>query len=441
MRTGKKLYIETYGCQMNVRDTRQIVALLKAYGYEEVSHPGKADVIIINSCTVREKAAQKIVSRLGRLRKYKTKKKEIIVALGGCLAQHRGEEIIRRFPHLDLVFGTHSVANLPQLLKSIEETGERIVEISFSSGLFCYPRAPVPEEKSICAFITIMQGCNNFCSYCVVPYVRGREESRPPDDIIEEIKILVDRGVKEVTLLGQNVNSYGHTLAEHVTFPHLLSKISEIEGLERIRFTTSHPKDLSEELIDCFVHLPKLCPHIHLPFQSGSNRILRLMNRNYTREEYMEKVKMLKERCPDIAITADVMVGFPGETEEDFNDTLDLMDKIRFDNLFSFKYSKREGTYAANLLDDVPETVKARRLWLLQKRQETYTWEKHRALIGKREEVLVEGLSKNSPQELMGRTGTNKIVNFPGRENLLGEIVPVTITGAFLHSLRGEIIE
>jgi len=438
---AKGLYIETYGCQMNVRDSRQIVALLKQWGYVEVDDPKAADVIVLNTCTVREKAAQKVMSRLGRLSHLKKKKRSLIIVMGGCLAQHRGGELLRRVPHLDLVLGTHQMRRLPEFLAWVQEKGERLVEISFASGLYCYPEAPLPDDGDVCAFITIMQGCNNFCTYCVVPYVRGPEESRPPEDIVEEIRCLVRRGVKEVTLLGQNVNSYGQTLLGNATFPRLLEQVSAIEGLRRIRFTTSHPKDLSEELMDCFARLPNLCPHIHLPFQSGSNHVLKLMNRGYTREEYMEKIGRLREKCPGIAVSADVMVGFPGETEKDFMDTLDLMDKIRFDNLFSFKYSRREGTYAANLGDDVPAEVKAERLKILQKKQELHTWEKHQALIGEKVEVLVEGRSKNSPREMTGRTPTNKIVNFPGPEDLRGELVTVNITEAFLHSLRGEIVK
>lgn len=435
------LYIETYGCQMNVRDSRQMAALLAQEGYAEVEEPRLADVIVINTCTVREKAAQKVMSRLGRLGRLKKVKGNLIIVLSGCLAQQRGEDILRRVPYLDLVIGTHQIKNLPIFIKRVREMGERLVEISFSSGLYCYPEAPLPYFQGPCAYVTIMQGCNNFCTYCVVPYVRGREESRPMEEIVAEVECLAEKGVREVTLLGQNVNSYGQTLPGEVSFPELLQRVSEVRALKRIRFTTSHPKDLSEELMDCFRTLPKLCPHIHLPFQSGSNEILRRMNRGYTREEYMGKIARLREVCPHIAVTADVMVGFPGETERDFEDTLDLMDKIKFDNLFSFKYSKREGTYAANMVDDVPAKVKAERLSILQKRQDEHTWEKHQALIGKEVEVLVEGKSKNSPMEITGRTPTNKIVNFPGSLRLSGEIVKVHITQAFLHSLRGEIKE
>ncbi|MCX7982123.1 MAG: tRNA (N6-isopentenyl adenosine(37)-C2)-methylthiotransferase MiaB [Syntrophales bacterium] len=437
----KGLYVETYGCQMNVRDSRQIVALLKEEGYSEVSDPKLADVIVINTCTVREKAAQKVMSRLGRLLGLKKRKEDLIIVLAGCLAQQRGESILKRMAHLDLVIGTHQIRHLPTLIRKVRYTGAPLIELSFSTGLYCYPEAPLPEDKEPCAFVTIMQGCNNFCTYCVVPYVRGPEESRPAEEILAEIRCLVEKGVREVTLLGQNVNSYGQTLTDGITFPQLLERICEIEGLERIRFTTSHPKDLSEELMACFARLPKLCPHIHLPFQSGSNKILRLMNRGYTREEYIEKIVHLRNICPHIAITADVMVGFPGETEEDFCATLDLMEKIRFDNLFSFKYSRREGTYAANMVDDVPAEVKAERLTILQKKQEAHTWEKHQALVGEKVEVLVEGRSKNSLMDATGRTPTNKIVNFPASEDQYGKLVTVKITQAFLHSLRGEIIE
>lgn len=434
----KGIFIETFGCQMNVRDSRQIVALMNAAGYEEVDNPRQADVIFINTCTIREKAVQKVISRLGRLRRLKAQRPEVTTVVGGCLAQQEGKALLERVHHLDLVVGTHNIRKLPELIAQVKDTKGRAADTSFSSGLFCYPRAPLPKTNPVSTFVTIMQGCNNFCTYCVVPYVRGPEESRPAEEITAEITELVKRGVKEVTLLGQNVNSYGNTVPQDMSFPRLLEAISQISGLERIRFTTSHPKDISAELIACFASMPKLCPHIHLPFQSGSNDVLQRMNRGYFREEYIEKVRMLRECRPDIAITADVIVGFPGETDDDFAQTLDLMGKITFDNLFSFKYSPREGTAAYELDGKVPDEVKAKRLVKLQQLQTLHTWEKHQAMIGRRVAVLVEGISRNTVADVTGRTPDNRIVNFPAPHAIIGKTVTVTITDAFLHSLRGN---
>lgn len=423
---------------MNVRDSEQIASLMQGQGYAYADDAAEADVIILNTCSIREKAAQKIMSQLGRYRVLKNENPKLIIAVGGCLAQHMGETLLERVPHLDFIFGTHNIHRVPNLVAHVETTRERSIATDFHNVIPSLNMVAVPEKRSVTAFVTIMQGCNNYCAYCVVPFLRGPEQSRPSGEIINEIRTLLAVGVKEVTLLGQNVNSYGQTLSEGVDFPALLRKMGDLDGLERIRFTTSHPKDLSGELIRCFKDLPMLCDHIHLPVQSGSNAVLEAMNRKYSREVYLERVERLREACPGIAITTDMIVGFPGESDKNFEDTLALMDKIQFDNLFSFKYSEREGTAAVAFSGKVPEDVKANRLQKLQAHQETYTLAKNQAEEGRIVRVLVEGRSKNSSEDMSGRTTTNRIVNFRGSEELIGQLVPVRIRRGYLHSLRGE---
>ena len=437
----KRLFIQTFGCQMNVHDSEQIIALMDRCGYEPVTDAESAGLIIVNTCSIREKAAQKIMSQLGRYRQLKLDNPRLIIGVGGCLAQHMGESLLERVPHLDLVFGTHNLHQLPDLVRAIEKKRRRIVETGYPDVAPPMGRIAPPVGHAVTAFVTIMQGCDNYCAYCVVPYLRGRETSRPWQEIAREIEMLTQRGVRDVTLLGQNVNSYGRTLADGVDFPGLLRKIQQIEGIGRIRFTTSHPKDLSDDLIRCFAELPSLCEHIHLPVQSGSDRILQAMNRGYGRDLYMERIDKLRSAVSGMAVTSDVIVGFPGETEEDFRLTLEMMDKIRFDNLFSFKYSQREGTAAVELDDKVPEAVKAERLSILQSLQESHTQARNQETVGRTVEVLVEGRSKNSPEDVSGRTRTNKIVNFRGPGDLTGHCVQVHVKKAFLHSLRGELDE
>ena len=436
-----RVYIETYGCQMNEHDSERMLRLLEGISYSETKEPKDADFILINTCSVREKPEHKVYSALGRFKKYK-EENGAIIGVAGCVAQQEGERLLDRIPYLDMVIGTHAIPMLPKLLQKIEVSGERLCETSFDkNGKYLeaiFPRKPLDKIKS---YVTIMQGCDHFCSFCIVPYVRGREQSRPGCEIIEEVKNLAEGGVKEIFLLGQNVNGYGKGLKGELTFPGLLRQIDEIDGIERIRFTTSHPKDLSEDLIQAYSRLSKLCKHIHLPFQSGSNKILRSMHRGYTRESYLEKIDRLRERCPSIALTADVIVGFPGEEEEDFKKTLDLMEKVRFDDLFSFKYSPRKGTHAAEFEDRVEEKVKQDRLSILQEIQREITFQKNQALVGSVEEVLVEGQSKQSDRDVTGRTRSNKIVNVEGDiQSLTGKLVPVRITKAFPHSVRGEIV-
>jgi tRNA-2-methylthio-N6-dimethylallyladenosine synthase len=437
---NKHFYIQTFGCQMNVHDSEQIETLLSDIDYKQTENINMADLILLNTCSIREKAAQKVYSQLGRLAKIKDQNPKLIIGVGGCLAQHLGEKFHKKVYYLDFVFGTHNIHLLPRIIVSIEKKRKKITEINFHKSLNSIGVFVPPQAGAISAFVTIMQGCNNFCSYCVVPYLRGPEMSRSSEDIIEEIRKLADHGIKEVTLLGQNVNSYGKTLNDGSNFTSLIKKIGKISGIKRIRFTTSHPRDLSMELINCFSEEEKLCRHIHLPVQSGSDRILTLMNRGYTVEEYTKKIDHLRKLTPHISITSDVIVGFPGETKKDYQETIDMMEKIRFDSLFSFKYSEREGTAAQKLKDQVEESEKLKRLEKLQSLQNQHTLEKNTALEGSTQELLVESKSKNSENDLMGRTSSWKIVNFKGESDLIGKLVDIKISKAYLHSLRGKTV-
>ena len=434
----KYYYIHTFGCQMNVSDSEKVAFLLEQKGYRRTEDMGKADIVIVNTCSVREKAEQKAHSLLGRLRQTKTVKPHLVTGVVGCLAQQWGARYFKKMPHLDFVCGTHNIDKIPAMIEAVIKGGRKVEETRFYAHVPSLDLCVPSTDGRLSAFVTIMQGCNNFCSYCIVPYVRGREESRPSRDIVREISALARQGVKEITLLGQNVNSYGSTLTEAVDFSTLLKMVSAIEGIERIRFTTSHPKDFSEALIDSFVSIDKVCEHIHLPVQSGSNEVLKRMGRGYTIEEYVGKLEHLMSVCPSISITTDIIVGFPGETDEYFQKTIDLMKKVRFDNIFSFKYSDRLGVAAAGFDGKVPETIKAQRLQILQALQSSITLEKNRAQEGKIESVLVEGTSKGCPSDVTGRTRGNRIVNFTGSSFLVGTTVPVRIAEGYAHSLRGR---
>jgi tRNA-2-methylthio-N6-dimethylallyladenosine synthase len=436
----KRVYIETYGCQMNEHDSERILRLLENSHYLETKEAREADLILINTCSVREKPEHKVYSALGRFKRLK-EKKGTLIGLAGCVAQQEGKRLLDRVPYLDLVIGTHTIPLLPQLVERVEASGERVCEIGLDPR-GDYLKTPLPQSPlaKVKSYVTIMQGCDHFCSFCIVPYVRGRERSRPSQEIIEEVKHLAEMGVKEVYLLGQNVNGYGKGLEEALDFSEILRRVNRIEEIERIRFTTSHPADLSDALIQDFSELEKLCEHIHLPFQSGSDRMLRAMHRGYTKGSYLERIDRLRDVCPSIALTADVIVGFPGEEEGDFRETLDLMEKVRFDDLFSFKYSPRKGTRAAQFQNQVEEKVKQDRLSILQKIQREITLQKNQALEGQVEEVLVEGRSKQSDRDVTGRTRSNKVVNFEGELDWMGRLVPVRIIKAYPHSLRGEAI-
>jgi tRNA-2-methylthio-N6-dimethylallyladenosine synthase len=436
----RKVFIKTYGCQMNVYDTEKMVDLLYGCNYQITSDIKQADLILLNTCSIREKPEHKIYSILGRLKKLKDKNPDLILGVGGCVAQQEGEKLFEKSPHLDLVFGTHSINKLPNLLKEIEEKKAKVCEINMSDNGYLDEGVSGYSSQKVSSYVSIIRGCNNFCSFCIVPYVRGRERSRPKEEILEEVKHLSQSGVKEVVLLGQNVNSYGNDLGVTGGFPRLLASINDIKGVERIRFITSHPKDLSDDLIRCFKKLDKVCKHIHLPVQSGSNKILKLMNRHYTRDNYLEKVDKLRRVCPAIGITSDVIVGFPQETQRDFDDTLELMKEVKFDDLFSFQYSDRPMTHASRFNDKIPSDVKRERLRILQEAQNGYSLEKNQAVLHKIEEVLVEGVSKKDPHCMTGKTGANKTVNFAGGDNLRGMLVSIKISGVHLHSLKGELV-
>jgi tRNA-2-methylthio-N6-dimethylallyladenosine synthase len=450
----KKLFINTIGCQMNVYDSERIVSDLALHGYEKTLIIESADLIVLNTCTIREKAEQKAFSFLGRLSKLKQKKSHLIVAVGGCVAQQEGKKLIKRAPVVDIVFGTHAIDRLPQHIEQVAGQGFRIVDVKMSETIHekdLYKNNL--EDNDVTAFVTIMQGCENYCTYCVVPYVRGKEMSRQPERIIEEIKHLVNQGVREITLLGQNVNSYGIKQG-FCTFAQLIEKITVIDGLSRIRFTTSHPKDLSIELMNAFISCKKLCNHIHLPVQSGSDRILKLMNRRYNRDDYLEKVERLRKIQPDISISTDIIVGFPGETVEDFSQTLDLIQQVEYDSLFAFKYSDRPEVPARLLAGKISDHEKTVRLQEVLALQEELTLKKHRSLTGSIQQVLVEGLSKKqkgkesqSPIiQWTGRTYHNIVVNFslnsssdiPFDETLTGKLVDVKIEKVYPHSIWGK---
>ena len=432
----KGLYLRTFGCQMNERDSERIAGLLSRLNYTLTDDLDRANLIILNTCSIREKSEQKLYSALGRFKEYK-ERQGAIIGVGGCVAQQEGERLLKRIPFLDIVFGTHNIHRLPEMVREVEEKNKRISATNFYD-------APEPDESFVStttpgrvkAYVSIMRGCDNYCSYCIVPYVRGREVSRSSSSILKEVRGLADRGIKEVTLIGQNVNSYGGE--GEVTFPQLIKMISKIDGIERIRFTTSHPKDLSDELINAFTETEKLCRHIHLPVQSGSNKILKAMKRGYTREEYLEKIDKLRALVPGIAITSDFIVGFPGEDENDFNDTISLLRMIEFDAIFSFKFSPRPMTEAARMEGHLPDEIKAERLSIVQAIQRDITMRKNRALEGKVLDVLVEGVSKKSKDELTGRTDCNRVVNFPGDDGMIGAILNVRIEKAFNNSLKGS---
>ena len=438
---NKAFYLETFGCQMNVVDSERIVDLLGGIGFQQVAEPDQADLILLNTCAVRDKAVRKAYGHLGRFKPLKEHKPGLILGMGGCIAQQEGKQLLEEFPYLDLVFGTHNVHRLPEMVQQVADTRVRCEETEFldrETRLQLFPSRT--GQEAFTRFVTVMQGCDNFCSYCVVPYVRGREISRPSGEILEEIRELAEQGVREVTLIGQNVNSYG-TKEKEINFSALLEQVNAIDGIDRIRFTTSHPKDLSDELIACFGRLEKLCKHLHLPVQCGSNAILKAMNRGYTRERYLEIVARLRQVCPDIRLSSDIIVGFPGETEADFAATMSLLEQVRYAEIYSFIYSPRSGTVAADIQDDTPAKLKQERferMLALQLEISRQTWE---ADVGTIQEVLVEGESKMGEGQLFGRSTWNRIVNFSGPAELAGRLVSVKITQAFRNSLLGELLE
>jgi tRNA-2-methylthio-N6-dimethylallyladenosine synthase len=442
MTQGKKVFIRTFGCQMNEYDSDKMADVLAAAeGYEQTATPEDADLILFNTCSVREKAQEKVFADLGRVRALKQARPHVMIGVGGCVASQEGEEIVRRAPYVDLVFGPQTLHRLPELLADRRATGRPQVDISFPE-IEKFDHLPPARVEGGSAFVSIMEGCSKYCSFCVVPYTRGEEVSRPLDDILAEVRYLASRGVLEVTLLGQNVNAYRGVLPDgaDADFALLLAQVARIERIERIRYTTSHPLEFTQRLIDAYGKLPKLVSQLHLPVQSGSDRILAAMKRNYTALEYRSIIRRLRAVRPDISLSTDFIVGFPGETDADFEQSMKLIDDVRFDGAFSFIYSPRPGTPAANLPDETAHSVKLARLQRLQARLQELNEEYSRAMVGSRQRVLVEGRSRKDADELAGRTDNNRIVNFPGHPRLAGRFAEVEITHALPHSLRGRVV-
>jgi tRNA-2-methylthio-N6-dimethylallyladenosine synthase len=441
--------VEWFGCQMNQRDTETLLGMFENMNYEYTEDVYDADLVIFNTCSVREHAENKMYGKLGTLKTVKkTKNPDLVVGICGCMTQKKGaaEEIFKKYRHVDLIFGTHNLYAFPELLYKVLESKKHVIEIWDIDGEVIED-LPVRRENNLKAWVSITYGCNNFCTYCIVPYVRGRERHRKVEDIVKEVKELASEGFKEITLLGQNVNSYGTNSKnsedgdnKSVTFPELLKILNEIDGIERIRFMTPHPKDLSDELIEVVKNNKKICNHIHLPLQSGSSRVLKTMNRHYTKEQYLALVEKIKREIPNVAISADIIVGFPGETEEDFLDTLDVFKKVQYDLAYTFIYSKRPGTPAENMIEQIDDDVKHDRLNRLIELQNEICLNNNKKLKGEIVEVLVDGLAKNPENCLVGRTDNNKIVNFIGDKELIGKIVNVRITEGEKFWLRGELV-
>ncbi len=438
----KKAFVETYGCQQNVSDSEILMGMLIQMGYEKTDQKEDADIIIYNTCAVRENAELKVFGNLGALKHLKAKRPDVIIGVCGCMMQQKenAEQIKRKYKHVDLVFGTHSLYYFPSLLRDVIMSDTRVIDVRDTDGKIA-EEYPLQRAKGPCAWVSVMYGCNNFCSYCIVPYVRGRERSRSKEAIVNEVSQLASSGYKEITLLGQNVNSYGKDLEEDIDFADLLRAVCEIDGIERIRFMTSHPKDISDKLIDTMASEPKICKQLHLPVQAGNNRVLSAMNRHYTKEEYLEKIDKIKAKMPDITLTTDIIVGFPGETKEEFADTLDVLKKVRYDTIFSFIYSKRPGTPAATMDDVLTSDEKKECFAALLEVQDKISYEKNKALEGKILRVLTEGYSKTDSTVLSGRTEGGKIVNFAGSSECIGKFVNVKITQVRTWSLLGEIDE
>jgi tRNA-2-methylthio-N6-dimethylallyladenosine synthase len=437
----RTLFIRTFGCQMNEYDSDRMADVLReAEGMELAASPAEADVILFNTCSVREKAQEKVFSDLGQVRALKARRPDLIIGVGGCVASQEGEAIVRRAPYVDVVFGPQTLHRLPDLIARRRASGRPQVDVSFPE-IEKFDHLPPPRVDGPSAFVSIMEGCSKYCSFCVVPYTRGEEVSRPFDDVLTEVADLADHGVIEVTLLGQNVNAWRGAMSagETADFALLLEYVAEIPGIERIRYTTSHPKEMTQRLIDAHGRIARLAPQVHLPVQSGSDRILAAMKRGYTTLEYKSVVRRLRAARPDLSLTSDFIVGFPGETDRDFEQTMRLIDEIGYDGSFSFLYSPRPGTPAAELADGTLHEAKQARLERLQARIGEQYRANSEAMVGSVQRVLVEGPSKKDRNELAGRSANNRVVNFAGEASLVGRLVPVTITAALPHSLRGRL--
>ncbi len=437
----RKLYIKTFGCQMNVYDSARTSQLLEAScGLVLTDQPEEADVLLLNTCSVREKAQEKVFSQLGRWREWKARRPDLVIGVGGCVASQEGAAIRERAPYVDIVYGPQTLHRLPHMLEQVDTARVPAVDVSFPE-IEKFDCLPEPRVEGVSAYVSVMEGCSKYCTFCVVPYTRGEEVSRPFDDVIAEVAVLAQQGVREVTFLGQNVNAYQGSTHDGDTadLALLIEYAAAIEGVDRLRYTTSHPLELSESLVRVYSEVPALVSHLHLPVQSGSDRILRLMKRGHTADNYLEKVRRLRAIRPEISISSDFIVGFPGETEADFQATMDLIAEVRFDHSFSFLYSARPGTPAADFVDDVPLRVKKERLAILQERIQELAWEVSMSMVGTVQRILVEGPSKKDPFMLSGRTENNRVVNFAGDARLIGTLSDVEITEALPNSLRGRI--
>lgn len=443
---AKQLFIKTFGCQMNEHDTEKITGVLSDLGYSLTDSPDGADMIILNTCSVREKAEYKCYSDLGRLLELKKKNPDLVIGVGGCVAQQEGDRIVQKAPYVDMVFGTDNISEIPKLLE--KKKGQRKGAVSTerrrkeaSAAMKEVSSLPITRNHPVKAYVNIVDGCDKFCTYCVVPHTRGRERSRQPEDICREIQGLASAGYKEVTLLGQNVDSYGKDTGGHTDLADLLHRINDISGIMSIRFVTSHPADFSDRLIDAMKRLPRVCEHLHLPLQSGSDTILERMKRNYTYPEYRDKIRRLREAIPDVAVTTDIITGFPGESAEDFDKTLEAIEEIQYDGIFAFKYSRRPYTAARFYDGQVSREVSEERLSQVLEIQDRITREKNQACIGREFDILIEGESKKDKRNLTGRTRGNKIVHIPMEEGIsIGDFLRVRITSATLASLKGEVV-
>ena len=436
-----KLHIRTFGCQMNEYDSDKMSDVLKySHGLELTDDVDQADVLLVNTCSIREKAEEKLFHQLGRWKKLKTTKPNLVIGVGGCVASQEGDLILKRAPYVDLIFGPQTLHRLPNMLNDVLNKSQVSIDISFPE-IEKFDHLPEPHSDGASAFVSVMEGCSKYCTFCVVPYTRGEEISRPFNDVIHEVEILAEKGVKEINLLGQNVNAYRGLMddGEIADLALLIAIVAQVSGIERIRYTTSHPVEFSDRLIQTYAEVPELVSHVHLPVQSGSDKILGSMKRGHTVVEYKSKIRKLREIRPDISLSSDFIIGFPGETEEDFNNTMKLIDEMGFDKSFSFIYSKRPGTIAASLPDDVDQTVKKQRLAAIQDKLNENTEKISKSMIGSIQKVLVEGDSKKG-NTLSGRTENMRTTHFPGNEGLIGQIVSVKITEGFANSLQGELI-
>lgn len=435
----KGVWIQTLGCQMNEHDTERMFGMLQQIGYARVATPVEADLILYNTCSVRENPERKVYGQVHMLRQLKERNPELIIGICGCMTQQKAEleRMRQELEHVDLIFGTHNIHRLPELLNKVRVTGERVIEVWHEEG-DVVEGVPVQREGNLKAYVTIIYGCNEFCTYCIVPYVRGKERSRSPEKIVEEVRELAAQGYKEVMLLGQNVNAYGNDLDQDVDFADLLYLVNEVDGIERIRYTSPHPKHFTDRVIQAMAECDKVCPHVHMPAQSGSDRVLKRMGRRYTRAQYIDLVQRMRDAIPDLAITSDFIVGFPGETEEDFLETVSLVQEVQFDSSFMFIYSPRIGTPATRLKDQIPEEVQRDRIHRLIAVQSEVSLKKNLEWVGRTVEVLVEGQSQKDPERLSGRAPSNKLVVFKGDPSLIGRTVPVRVTEAQTWSLTGE---